>query len=610
MNSSSTSNWIGRSLGDNNRYRLDKLLGGGGMGDVFLAMDTRLGKQVALKLLKDTLVASKEMRRRFEREIEICAALVSEHIVQVTDCGVTDEGYPFYVMEYLRGQSLRQLLLREKRLSIERTIHIMTQVCKGLQCAHKGVKLERQGTTKGDRIQVIHRDLKPDNIFLENTDSGELAKIVDFGIAKIRNESFEATNLTSTFVGTFRYASPEQLKGAINLDGRADIYSLGIILYETLSGADPFGFSIKARHNSEASWLFAHTSEPPKPLRSQADCEQLPAQLESVVMRCLEKEPDRRFASVEELNLALLAILGSSKAVSEETISQPQPSLNKGSDEETIARPINLEPKQLEETIAQIPAVKKQREETIAQIPPVVNPADRKQREETIFQIPPAINPVVGSKHEETIAQIPPGKNSVRQNKPEETIAQIPNLVSQAQPQYEETIAQISLTNAVPAIEWMEKNRQSSASKSNIKQYAAEETIFQKPKDSSSLKVILAVALFGVCSIGGFFAYPLITSTVTMNKIKEAQTKANYEECINSSKKVTSDAKIYPEVQEILNKCREDYALKLAQRNQEGDCDKAYKINEENPLPLFEQTRIKIDNFCEIGKTPNPQGKF
>jgi serine/threonine protein kinase len=588
MNSSS--NWIGRSLGDNNRYRLDKVLGGGGMGDVFLAMDTRLGKQVALKLLKDTLVASKEMRRRFEREIEICAALVSEHIVQVTDCGITDEGYPFYVMEYLRGQSLRQLLLREKRLSIERTIHIMTQVCKGLQCAHKGVKLER-GTTKGDRIQVVHRDLKPDNIFLENADSGELAKIVDFGIAKIRNESFEATNLTSAFLGTFRYASPEQIKGAINLDGRADIYSLGIILYETLSGADPFGFSIKARHNSEASWLFAHTSEPPKPLRSQPGCEQLPAQLETAVMRCLEKEPDKRFASVEELNLALLAILGFNKAVLEETISQPQPSPNKGSDEETIVRPIYLEPKQREETIAQIPAVKKQHEETIAQIPPVVNPAAEKQ-------------------HEETIAQIPPVENSLRHNKLEETIAQIPNSVSQAQPQREETIAQVfPIGNVIPAEQWMEQNRQFPAGKSNFKQNVAEETILQKPKNSSSLKVIIAVALFSVSCIGGFFAYPLVTSGLALSKIKEAQTKANYEECISLSKKVT-DATIYPEVQEILNKCREDYALKLAQRNQEGDCDKAYKINEENPQPFLEQIRIKIDNFCEIGKTPKSPGKF
>jgi serine/threonine-protein kinase len=561
MNSSSTPNWIGRSLGDNNRYRLDKLLGGGGMGDVFLAMDTRIGKQVALKILKGTLVASKEMRKRFEREIKVCAALDSEHIVQVTDSGITDEGYPFYVMEYLRGQSLRQLLLQKKRLSVERTVNIITQVCKGLQRAHKGVNLEGQGAFS-DRIQVVHRDLKPDNIFLENTDSGELAKIVDFGIAKIRNDSFEATNLTSAFLGTFRYASPEQLKGAINLDGRADIYSLGIILYETLSGADPFGFSIKARSNSEASWIFAHTSEPPKPLRSQPGCENLSSQLEAAVMRCLEKKPGDRFASVEELNLALQAVVGFIKgAVPEETIPQPQPLPIRGSYDPTIQRPIQVKIKS-EDTVTKVPAVKKQREETIAQIPPVVNP-------------------VVGSKREETIAQIPPVENSVRQNKPEETIAQIPHPVSQAKPQPEETIPQLfPVGNAIPAEQWM-----------------AEQTILPKSKNSSSLKAIITIVLFGVACIGGFFAYPFVTSAIAMNKIKSAQTKANYEECITLSEKVTSDDKIYPEVQEIVNKCRANYAIKLAENK---ECPKADEINRKNPKPLFEQIRIKIDNICVV----------
>ncbi len=388
MKSPYTSNsWIGRALGDKNRYRLDKHLGGGGMGDVFLAMDTRIGKQVALKILKDTLAASKEIRRRFEREIEICAALDSEHIVQVTDCGVTTEGYPFYVMEYLRGQSLRQKLCFEKRLSVERTINIMMQVCKGLQHAHKGVNIQRQGTT--ERIQVVHRDLKPDNIFLENTDSGELVKVVDFGIAKIRNESFEQTNITVAFLGTFRYASPEQLMGAIDIDGRADIYSLGIIIYEALSGADPFGFSIKARHHSEASWIFAHTSEPPKPLRSQPDCAHLSPELEAVVMRCLQKEPEKRFASVEELYQALQAAMSSIvRGDREETVAQPQPRQQTvGSNEETISRPLNpTEENRREQTTVQTPPQENQREQTIAHTPVGLNHNQQSIREETILQ--------------------------------------------------------------------------------------------------------------------------------------------------------------------------------------------------------------------------------
>lgn len=206
MGSSNTSNpWLGRMVGDNQRYRLDKRLGGGGMGEVFVAMDTRVGQEVALKLLKDTLVASSEMRKRFEREIAVCAALQSDHIVKIMDCGFTDEGYPFYVMEYLRGQTLRQLILREKRLSVKRTQAIISQVCKGLQLAHQGVILQQEG---GARIKVIHRDLKPDNIFLVPTNLGEWVKVLDFGLAKVKNQSVEQTNLTTTFVGTFRYAAP------------------------------------------------------------------------------------------------------------------------------------------------------------------------------------------------------------------------------------------------------------------------------------------------------------------------------------------------------------------------------------------------------------------
>mgnify|MGYP001800365262 FL=1 len=138
MNSPLSSNsWIGRLLGDNSRYRLEKGLGGGGMGEVFLATDTRIGKEVALKLLKDKWLASGEMQKRFEREIAVCAALQSDHIIEISDSGVTDEGFPFYVMEYLRGQTLRQLILREKQLSPLQTVNIMSQVCEGLQLAHQ-----------------------------------------------------------------------------------------------------------------------------------------------------------------------------------------------------------------------------------------------------------------------------------------------------------------------------------------------------------------------------------------------------------------------------------------------------------------------------------------
>ncbi|MDZ8095313.1 MAG: protein kinase [Nostoc sp. DedQUE05] len=342
----SSNSWNGRFVGDNQRYRLDRRLGGGGMGEVFLATDTRVGQQVALKLLKDTLVASLEMRKRFEREVAVCAALQSDHIVKISDCGVTPEGFPFYVMEYLRGQTLRQLLLREKRLSVERTVKIMAQVCKGLQLAHQGVTLQRDGGKTTEHIQVVHRDLKPDNIFLMPTDLGEWVKVLDFGVAKIRSESSEnsnITNITSTFIGTFRYAPPEQIQSDRNLDARGDIYSLGIILYEMLSAADPFGISIKGSHVSEASWVLAHAYEPAKPLREQPGCEHLPEQLEAVVMKCLQKNPANRFATVEELNQALQAAakFATESSVPGELTGRSQPSSNLGSNHETVPRQSN-----------------------------------------------------------------------------------------------------------------------------------------------------------------------------------------------------------------------------------------------------------------------------
>ena len=318
MNSPLTSDpWIGRTINDGGqspaasyrqRYRLDKRLGAGGMGDVFLAMDTLLGKQVALKLLKDTLVASEALRNRFEREVAVCAALKSDNIVQVSDYGVTPEAHPFYVMEYLRGQSLGQLLRQQQRLDVKRTVNIISQVCEGLQLAHEGVTLWRDSATASEHVLVVHRDLKPDNIFLVPTALGELVKILDFGIAKFRSfDTAEQTNLTGMFIGTFHYASPEQLAAETDLDGRSDIYSLGIILYEMLSGTDPFGLGLNINYISGMSWALAHSSKAPTPLRSQPGCEQLSPELEAVVMRCLQKVPRERWKSVDELKRALQA---------------------------------------------------------------------------------------------------------------------------------------------------------------------------------------------------------------------------------------------------------------------------------------------------------------
>ncbi|MBW4657862.1 MAG: serine/threonine protein kinase [Drouetiella hepatica Uher 2000/2452] len=303
--SSQPNPWSGRLVGD--RYRVNERLGSGGMGDVFLATDIRLGKPVAVKLLRESLALAEDLdfKRRFERECAICAALKSPHIVQVSDYGVTAEGYPFYVMEYLQGQPLDQLLFNQPRLSVTRTCNIMTQICAGLQLAHEGVVLWSGEVASSERIKVIHRDLKPANIFLVPSALGEFVKVIDFGIAKIHSLQAEFTSATSVFLGTCHYASPEQFDIRGEVDERSDIYSLGVILYEMLAGIDPFGFDFRAKRVSNDVWLTAHATQPVKPLRSQPNCDSISPELEAVVMRCLEKSPGDRFVSVAALSKAL-----------------------------------------------------------------------------------------------------------------------------------------------------------------------------------------------------------------------------------------------------------------------------------------------------------------
>jgi eukaryotic-like serine/threonine-protein kinase len=301
--------WIGRTVGDRNRYRITSHLGGGGMGDVFLAVDTLLGQPVALKLLKEKLLGESDLRQRFEREVLLCAAIQSENVVQVKDYGVMDEGYPFYVMEYLQGQTLGQLLHKEKKLSVERSVGIVSQVCDGLHKAHQGVIMSHDGASSGELVQIVHRDLKPENIFLVHTSLGELVKVLDFGIAKVFSSETPSTN-TGLFMGTFQYAAPEQIEVRKDLDLRADIYSIGMILYEMLSGSDPFGCSADGQASVGTCWLRSHISEPPRALRSHQACEHLSPKLEAVVMQCLRKMPSGRFPSVAALNQALQSATG------------------------------------------------------------------------------------------------------------------------------------------------------------------------------------------------------------------------------------------------------------------------------------------------------------
>ncbi|MGK7955736.1 MAG: serine/threonine protein kinase, partial [Crocosphaera sp.] len=214
-----------------NRYQLVDLVGSGAMGQVYRAEDKLLGGvTVAVKFLSQALLNSK-MRDRFEREATVSALLgeKSNHIVRVRDYGVDEKEIPFYVMEFLKGESLSEVI-KFRPLSLPRFLKILRQICFGLECAHKGIMFE------GEMCPIIHRDIKPSNVLVIHDPAlGELVKILDFGIAKLI-QSGEAQ--TQSFMGTLAYCSPEQIEGK-ELDSRSDIYSLGVMMYEMITGDMP-----------------------------------------------------------------------------------------------------------------------------------------------------------------------------------------------------------------------------------------------------------------------------------------------------------------------------------------------------------------------------------
>jgi serine/threonine-protein kinase len=265
------------------------------MGDVFLARDQHVRKEVAVKILTrlpTETVQGSLILERFRREIEVTAKINSIHIVQITDSGIIQNQVPFYVMEYLQGQSLGSLIRHEAPLPVARTVAILTQVCAGLQAAHSH--------------KVIHRDLKPDNIFLIPGSLGEeLVKILDFGIARVIQDTGATTQLTAvgSFLGTYRYASPEQCDGRARLaDQRADIYSLGMIAYEMLTATNPFGIQ---DNSPRQQWLRCHVQMEPIPIRIQPFGERIPTSLAQVIMTCLAKKPSERYPDAAHLLQAL-----------------------------------------------------------------------------------------------------------------------------------------------------------------------------------------------------------------------------------------------------------------------------------------------------------------
>ena len=262
------------------RYRIVRELGRGGMGAVFEAFDVNLERVVAIKFLDPELTKSDESIQRFQLEAIAAGRIGHENICDVRDRGETDEGMPFIVMEMLDGEELAELECRLGRLPPGRAVEIVLQVLAALEAAHD----------KG----IVHRDLKPENIFLTSDSNGRLrTKILDFGVSRFLDES-ASIRLTRTgnVLGTPCYMSPEQARGMQDLDQRCDIWAVGVILFEALTGQLPFNGE---NYNEMIAKILMED-----PLEPGMIVPSLSESLEAVVMRALEKDPDDRFSSAHE----------------------------------------------------------------------------------------------------------------------------------------------------------------------------------------------------------------------------------------------------------------------------------------------------------------------
>lgn len=284
------------------KYAVESVLGAGGMGVVVAATHVQLGQRVALKFLLPGACGNAEAVERFLREARAAVQIQSEHVARVSDVGTLETGSPYMVMEFLQGTDLDQIVRSRGPLPIPEAVDAVLQACEAIAEAHA--------------LGIVHRDLKPANLFVtQRADGSSLIKVLDFGISKARSlDSRAGMTATSSVMGSPFYMSPEQMRSSKNVDHRTDVWSLGVILHELLTAHPVF----EAETIPDLCVRIA--TEPPTPLRHHRP--DAPAELEAVVLRCLERDLSKRWQNVAELAQALLPFAPKSSRISVERITR------------------------------------------------------------------------------------------------------------------------------------------------------------------------------------------------------------------------------------------------------------------------------------------------